>query len=153
MKHVQLQQPGVPLRPPLWTRTRIPARTWTTSLLPVTGAFKTNTSTRSSNESNCLTSGTSVTCTLKVINPANKKDAKNFVLRPFDQIQTQQQLRDEIVKQFGDKVPHTNDFEVGYFRGQQKVWIMTDDDLADAWSILLKGTGSLWTPNQQKEKI
>jgi len=87
---------------------------------------------------------------LKVINPANKKDAKNFVLRPSDEIQTPQQLRDEIVKQFGDKVPHTNDFEVGYFRGQHKVWIMTDDDLADAWSILRKGTGSLWCHGVRK---
>ena len=28
--------------------------------------------------------------------------------------------------------------------GQQKVWIMTDDDLNDTWSTLSKGTGSLW---------
>jgi len=66
---------------------------------------------------------------LKVINPANKKDARNFVLRPSNEIPTPQQLRDEIVKQFGDKVPLTNDFEIGYFPGQHKVWIMTDDDL------------------------
>ena len=53
--------------------------------------------------------------TLKVINQ------KNFVLRPSCDIETPQKLREEIVKQYGDQVPHTNDFEVGYFRGQQKV--------------------------------
>ena len=47
------------------------------------------------------------------------------------------------MKQYGDQVPHTNDFEVWYFRGQQKVWIMTDDNLTDAWSTLSKGTGFL----------
>ena len=45
--------------------------------------------------------------TLKVINPANKKDTKNFVLRPS----CHKKL--EITKQYGDQVPHTNDFEVG----------------------------------------
>ena len=47
-------------------------------------------------------------------------------------------------------MPHTNDFEVGYFRGQQKVWIMTDDDLTDAWSTLSKGTSSLWCREVRK---
>ena len=58
-------------------------------------------------------------------------------------IETPHKLREKIVKQYGDQVPHTNDFEVWYFRGQQKVWIMTDDNLTDAWSTLSKGTGFL----------
>ena len=115
--------------------------------LPVRGARDTGTSTRSASSQNESSFVSSVT--LKVINPANKKDTKNFVLRPCE-IETPQQLRDEILKQYGDKVPHTNDFEVGYFRGQQKVWIMTDDDLNDAWSMLGKGTGSLWCHGVRK---
>ena len=89
---------------------------------PVT--LDTGTSTRSSSSQNEPSFLASVT--LKVINPANKKDTKIFLLRRSCEIDTPHKLRKEIVKQYGDQVPHTNDFEVGYFRGQQKVWIMTD---------------------------
>ena len=33
---------------------------------------------------------------------------------------------------------------IGYFRGQTKLWIRTNSDLADAWDLLSKGSGSLW---------
>ena len=92
---------------------------------PVT--LDTGTSTRSSSSQNEPSFLAGVT--LKVINPANKKDTKKFILRRSCEIDTPHKLREEIVKQYGDQVPHTNDFEAGYFRGQQKVWIMTDDDL------------------------
>ena len=61
--------------------------------------------------------------------------------------ETPQKLREEIVKQYGHQLPHTNDFEVWYFQGQQKVWIMTDNDLIDSWSTLSQGIGSCWNLN------
>ena len=114
--------------------------------LPVTTALDNDNGTRSASSQNESSFVGSVS--LKIINPANK-DTKNFVLRPCE-IETPSQLRDEIVKQYGDKVSHTTDFEVGYFRGQQKVWIMTDDDLNDAGSMLCKGTGFLWCHGVRK---
>ena len=63
----------------------------------------TGTGTRSSshNEPSYLASVTS-----KVINPANKKDMKMFLLRRSCDREMPQKLREEIVKQNGDQVPH-----------------------------------------------
>lgn len=56
--------------------------------------------------------------------------------------------------QFGAEiVPTTDDFEIGYFRGQQKLWIRTDDDVKDAWSQLERGVGSLWFHGVNKPAI
>ena len=60
------------------------------------------------------------------------------------EITTPSDLREELFLQFGDKiVPDTDDFPIGYFRGQTKLWIRTNSDLADAWDPLSKGSGSL----------
>lgn len=62
-----------------------------------------------------------------------------------EEITTPSELREELLQQFGDKiVPNTDDFEIGYYKGQTKLWIRTDSDLKDAWSLLCKGSGSLW---------
>ena len=95
---------------------------------PVTLDTGASTRSYSQNERSFLAS-----VTLKVINPASKKDTKTFLLRRPCDIETPHKLREKIVKQYGDQVP-----------GQQKVWIMTDDNLTDAWSTLSKGTGFLW---------
>ena len=73
----------------------------------------TGTSTRSSslqNEPSFLAS-----ITLKVILIQVIKRIQNFLLRRSCDIEMPQNLREEIVKQYVDQVPHTNDFEVGYF--------------------------------------
>ena len=83
---------------------------------------------------------------MKVINPEKKKEAKVFIFRPNPQeITTPSDLREELFLQFGDKiVPDTDDFPIGYFRGQIKLWIRTNSDVADIWDLLSKGSGSLW---------
>ena len=88
---------------------------------------------------------TLVTVSAKVINPSNKKDIIVFLFRAVPKnIISPNQLREEFLEQFGEDIVPNGDFPVGYFRGQQKVWIRTESDLKDAWSLLLKGSGSLW---------
>ena len=66
---------------------------------PVTLDTGTGTGTRPSSSQNEPSFLASVT--LKVINPANKKDTKNFLLRHSCDIETPHKLREEIVKQYG----------------------------------------------------
>ena len=75
---------------------------------------------------------------VKEIYPEKKKEAKVFIFRPnLQEITTPSDLGEELFLQFGDKiVPDTDDFPIGYFRGQTKLWIRTNSDLADAWDLL-----------------
>ena len=91
-------------------------------------------------------SGAEVSIAVRVVNP-EKKESKVFKLRSIctKDITTPQQLRDELFTQFGDEIVSDScDFAVGYFRGQQKLWIRTAEDLEEAWSLVSTGRGTLW---------
>ena len=52
-------------------------------------------------------------------------------------------IRMKLIEEFGEQVPNTVDFTVGYFEGSQqvKVWIVTADDLQTMYkSIHLEET-------------
>ena len=104
-----------------------------------TVTLDTGTGTRSSshNEPSHLAS-----ITLKVINPANKKDMNFFIETFMWQRDATKTLRGDCETIWRPSA--TCKVDVGYLWGQKTVWIMTDDDLIDAWSTLSEGTGSLW---------
>ena len=81
-----------------------------------TVTLDTGTGTRSSshNEPSHLAS-----ITLKVINLANKKDMKIFLLRRSCDREMPQKLREEIVKQYGDQVPHAK-LKFGIFEDNRR---------------------------------
>ena len=55
-------------------------------------------------------------------------------------ISTPQQLRQQILKQFGEKLVSSKlDFPVGYMKAGSKVWICSDADITDVWSLISKG--------------
>lgn len=103
-------------------------------------------------------SGAEVSIAVRVVNPEKKKESKVFKLRSIctKDITTPQQLRDELFTQFGDEIVSDScDFAVGYFRGQQKLWIRTAEDLEEAWSLVSTGRGTLWCDgvNFAKKKL
>uniref|UniRef100_A0A1X7TZM4 PB1 domain-containing protein n=1 Tax=Amphimedon queenslandica TaxID=400682 RepID=A0A1X7TZM4_AMPQE len=71
-----------------------------------------------------------------------------------DEFSTVDTLREGIRSQFGSNLIPSIDFEIGYLKGQQKLWIRCDDDLKDAWDYIKKGTGSFWCtgPGVNKSK-
>lgn len=74
------------------------------------------------------------TVPVRIINPVNRKDNQAYMFRyssPND-FSTVDTLREGIKSQFGSELTPNTDFEVGYLKGQQKLWIRCDDDLKDA---------------------
>ena len=69
---------------------------------------------------------------MKIISPLKKSD---FIVRElhhfhgkFDSVTS---LKLKLMDEFGELVPATTDFQIGYFRGKQstKYWIMCQEDL------------------------
>ena len=55
-------------------------------------------------------------------------------------ISTPQQLRQQILKQSGEKLVSSKlDFPVGYMKAGSKVWICSDADITDVWFLISKG--------------
>lgn len=85
---------------------------------------------------------------IKLINPDKKSVFETYVLREVGSFNaaTPIQLRQQILKQFGDKLASSKlDFPVGYFRSGCKLWIRSDDDIKDVWSFIEKGESiSIW---------
>lgn len=86
---------------------------------------------------------------VKIINPNKKSDFMvrdlHHVIGKFDSIIS---LKLKIMDEFGELVPATTDFQIGYFRGKQstKYWLMCQDDLEMMNESLQKGNGKvvLW---------
>ena len=83
---------------------------------------------------------------MKIIHSNKKSD---FVVRElhhfhgkFDSITS---LKLKLMDEFGELVPATTEFQIGYFRGKQstKYWIMCQDDLDMMNELLVKGKGSI----------
>lgn len=83
---------------------------------------------------------------MKIIDPEKKS---NFIVRElhhfdekFDSIPT---LKLKLISEFGDQLPETDDFGVGYFIGKQssKHWLVTKKDLASMYASLPKGKTSI----------
>ena len=69
---------------------------------------------------------------VKLINPDKKSMYATYVLREVGSfnISTPLQLRQQILKQFGDKLVSSKlDFPVGYMKAGSKLWIHSDDDI------------------------
>ena len=79
-----------------------------------------------------------VTVSIKVINKR-----VSFRVIPIEII-TPSKLRQKLFEEFGSIISDTETFDIGYYKGQQKLWIRNDSDIRDAWKHLLKGAGSFW---------
>ena len=86
---------------------------------------------------------------VKIINPLKKSSFETYILRqvgPFN-ISTPLQLKQQILKQFGDKLVSSKlDFPIGYTKS---VWIRSDADIEDIWSF--GDTPSIWCHGVQSQ--
>ena len=76
---------------------------------------------------------------LKVLNPLNKKKFVMYTLRHFPcDLETPDELREEIFCQCGEEVVSGQLNFIGYFRHSNKYWVNSEKDLADARSSCKK---------------
>ena len=87
------------------------------------------------------TTATDTNFTLKIFNPANKKDYKLCTVRGVspDIIDTPDKLKDVLVTQYGELLPEVDRIELGYLIQSKKMWINNRLDLIDAWDLVRKG--------------
>ena len=95
---------------------------------------------------------------MKIISPLKKSD---FIMRElhhfhgkFDSVTS---LKLKLMDEFGELVPATTDFQVGYFRGKQstKYWIMCQEDLDMMNDSLRKGKPNilLWCDGRSANSL
>lgn len=78
---------------------------------------------------------------LKVINPSNKKEFTMFTLRNinFSPTTSPQMLKQALFDELGSEVLCRKlDFALGYFRKSTKLWLNNEEDVHDAYDVLLK---------------
>ena len=85
---------------------------------------------------------------VKIINPSKKSEVIVRQLNNFtSKFKSVSDIRIKLIDQFGEQVPSTLDFTVGYYDGSQqaKVWLCTTDDLNTMYSKHPDGGSlSLW---------
>ena len=83
---------------------------------------------------------------LKVLNPQNKRDYTMFTLRDLteEDLISPESIKEAIFGQVGDDVSRKLDFQVGYTKKSQKIWINNERDIKEASDILKAGKLTLW---------
>lgn len=97
-----------------------------------------------------------VSASVKLICPNEKQsEHRVFMLRDIDigDIMTLGSLREEISIQFGDEfIDGNSDFDVGYFKGNKRIWIRNDNDLKDLTKLLKSKGVTLWCNGKRKSR-
>ena len=75
---------------------------------------------------------------LKVINPDKRSEAKLYILRnvPWQILSDPGKACDFFVEQFPNQVPNKSAFDFGYYQGNKRVWVHSDEDLKDVYKLL-----------------
>ena len=74
---------------------------------------------------------------IKVINPSKKTEAKMFLLQniEFDNFKSPESMKQLLVDQLATIVCE-NVAEMGYFRGNKRIWIRNDEDMKEVQRLL-----------------
>ena len=90
---------------------------------------------------------------VKIINPTRKSDVILRQLNRFTAMfESPTDIRMKLIDEFGEQVPNTVDFTVGYFEGSQqaKIWIVSADDLQTMYQKYPSGGNiTLWCDGRQ----
>ena len=71
-----------------------------------------------------------ITYRVKIINPHKKRDPIIRDVRQFHgHFSSIIDVKVRLIDEFGDQLPPTTTFNVGYYAGRQQYWIYTEDDL------------------------
>ena len=102
---------------------------------------------------------------VKIINPAKKTDIVVRDMRKFNgRFSSVTEMKVKLMEEFGDQIPPTTSFSLGYFAGRQsiKYWIYTEEDLRAMYSTCTSQELMLWcdsrsasdveTPNSKRRK-
>ncbi len=97
------------------------------------------------------------TVAVKVINPTKRSEAKLFMLHNVDvqQFSCPEKARRVIAGQLGeDIVSPANLFEMGYFKGNKRVWVQNDKDTSEVQRLLRSDSHSvtLWCMGKSEPK-
>ena len=89
------------------------------------------------------------TVAVKVISPTKRSDAKLFMLHNVDvqQLSRPEDVREVIADQLGeDIVSSASHFEIGYFKGNKRVWVRNEKDTREIQRLLQSSSHSvtLW---------
>ena len=98
---------------------------------------------------------TLVSASVKIICSDEKQNEhKVFMLRDLDiQDLTIDSLKYEVHTQFGSRfVDEDLDFDIGYFRGNKRIWIRDDNDLKELTQLLQTKHTTLWCTGRGKRK-
>ena len=92
---------------------------------------------------------------VKMINPQKKSESIVRQLNSFtSKFESVKEVRTKLNEEFGEQVPNTLDFSIGYFDGSQqaKVWLYTAEDLKAMYSKHPSGGSiSLWCDGNYTE--
>ena len=98
-----------------------------------------------------------VSVNVKVICAGEKRsEHKMYILRNVDlaKVQDMGSLKRVILDQFGsDIVSAKLKFSIGYFKGNQRIWIRTDADLTELLHLLQSKGATLWCDGVNQEAI
>lgn len=93
---------------------------------------------------------------VKIINPLRKSDAIIRELRKFTgRFSSITEVKVRIMEEFGDYVPESTRFSIGYYEGQTKRWICAEDDLSGLYDVYSKQPGKeivLWCEGRQNDQ-
>ena len=98
------------------------------------------------------------TVAVKVINPTKRSETKLFMLHNVDmqQFSCPENVREVIADQLGeDIVSPGSQFEIGYFKGNKRVWVQNATDTKEVQRLLRSGsqTVTLWCMGKYEPKI
>ena len=70
---------------------------------------------------------------VKVINPSKKSDTRLFILRNVElqKLKTPESMKNLLLSQLGQE-----SFEMGYFQGNERVWVRNEDDIQEVVKLL-----------------
>ena len=93
---------------------------------------------------------------MKIINPRRKSDAVIRELRKFTgRFNSITDVKVRMMEEFDEYVPASTRFSIGYYEGQTKRWICTEDDLSKLYEIYSKQLGKvilLWCEGRRNDQ-
>ena len=75
---------------------------------------------------------------VKVINPSKKSDTRLFILRNVElqKLKTPESMKNLLLSQLGQEIVAKESFEMGYFQGNNCVWVRNENDSQEVVKLL-----------------
>ena len=89
---------------------------------------------------------------VKVINPSKKSDTRLFIPRKvkLQKLKTPESMKNLLLSQLGQEIVAKESCEMGYFQGNNCVWVRNEDDIQEVVKLLRSKDNhcvTLWCSN------